>query len=118
MVAPFVSIRGLSKSYPGVVALLDVDIDIAAAEIVGLVGKNGAGKSTLIKVLAGAESADRGEIRVDDVLIPDRYDPSTAHRLGLAFMHQELGNVPDLTVAENVALGGHYPRRARARVSW
>jgi ribose transport system ATP-binding protein len=115
---PLVSIRGLSKSYPGVVALSNADIDVAAGEILGLVGKNGAGKSTLIKILAGAEHADSGEVRIDDVPVPDRYDPRTAHRLGLAFMHQELGNVSDLTVAENVALGARYPRRAGILVSW
>ncbi|MDW5596295.1 sugar ABC transporter ATP-binding protein [Conexibacter stalactiti] len=110
--APVVSARGLVKRYPGVVALDHADLDLHGGEVLGLVGKNGAGKSSLIKVLAGVSSADEGEVLIDGQPLPAGYAPHVAHKLGLAFVHQELGNFPSLTVAENVALGTRYPRRA------
>jgi ABC-type sugar transport system ATPase subunit len=109
--APIVEVRRVVKRFPGVVALAGVDLSIRGGEIVGLVGKNGAGKSSLIKVIAGAERPDEGELRIDGRLPPHGYAPHVAHRLGLAFVHQELGNFPMLSVAENVALGTSYPRR-------
>jgi ribose transport system ATP-binding protein len=108
--APIVEVRRVVKRFPGVVALAGVDVSIRGGEIVGLVGKNGAGKSSLIKVIAGAERPDEGELRIDGRLPPHGYAPHVAHRLGLAFVHQELGNFPMLSVAENVALGTSYPR--------
>jgi ribose transport system ATP-binding protein len=108
---PIVEVRRVVKRFPGVVALAGVDLSIHRGEIVGLVGKNGAGKSSLIKVIAGAERPDEGELRIDGRLPPHGYAPHVAHRLGLAFVHQELGNFPMLSVAENVALGTSYPRR-------
>ena len=62
--APFVSLRGLGKEYPGVLALVDVSFDIAPGSVHGLVGENGAGKSTLIKLIAGALRPSAGEIEV------------------------------------------------------
>jgi len=106
-----VEVRGASKRYAGVEALRDVDFHLAPAEIVGLVGKNGAGKSSLIKVIAGVETLDEGELLVGGAPVPGGYSPHAAHRLGLAFVHQELGNFPLLTVAENVAIGTPFPRR-------
>ena len=114
---PIVEVRGLVKQFPGVVALAEVDMKIRGGEIVGLVGKNGAGKSSLIKILAGVERPDRGEVRIDGHPLPSGYAPHVAHRLGLAFVHQELGNFPTLSVAENVALGTRYPRRLGVFVS-
>jgi ribose transport system ATP-binding protein len=111
MTPPLVSVRGLVKRYPGVVALDGADLDLHPGEVLGLIGKNGAGKSSLIKVLAGVQRADAGEVLIDGDPLPLGYAPHVAHRLGLAFVHQELGNFPDLTVAENVALGTRYPRR-------
>jgi ABC-type sugar transport system ATPase subunit len=108
---PTVSVREVTKRYPGVVALDRTSIDFRGGEVVGLVGKNGAGKSSLIKVLAGAERPDEGEVLIDGEPIPRGYDARHAHELGLAFVHQELSNFPGLTVAENVALGSRYPRR-------
>jgi ABC-type sugar transport system ATPase subunit len=112
-----VSVEGLYKRYPGVLAVNGASFDIPSGEIVGLVGKNGAGKSTVIKILAGAVSPDEGEIRVhgDLVTIPD---PRHAQALGLAFMHQELEQIPLMSVAENVMLGSRLPRRMGALVNW
>ena len=76
----------------------------------------GAGKSSLVKVLAGVERPDAGEVRIDGSPLPHGYGPHVAHRLGLAFVHQELGNFPTISVAENVALGTRYPRRLRERL--
>ena len=112
-----VEVRGAAKRYPGVHALRGVDFTLRAGEIVGLVGKNGAGKSSLIKVLAGVEHLDEGKLRIDGAPAPNGYGPHVAHRLGLAFVHQELGNFPLLTVAENVAIGTRFPRRLGAFVN-
>jgi ABC-type sugar transport system ATPase subunit len=114
---PLVSIQGLVKRYPGVVAVNDASFTIPAEQIVGLVGKNGAGKSTVIKILAGAVHPDAGEIRVDGEPV-DVHDPHRAQSLGFGFMHQELEQFPLMSVAENVTLGAKMPRRAGAFVNW
>ena len=103
--------RGLVKRYPGVVALDHADGVIVPGAVVGLLGKNGAGKSTLIKILAGVVQPDEGEIVIDGE--PVRLSgPLDATRRGLAFVHQELTDVPNLTVAENIELGLGYPKLA------
>ena len=113
MSAPVVEVRDLFKRYPGVVALNGASLTVASGEVLGLVGKNGAGKSSLIKVLAGVQRPDEGEVLIDGEPVGAGYAPHVAHRMGLAFVHQELGNVPALTVAENVALGTRFPRRGK-----
>ncbi len=116
--APFLTTHGLCKAYPGVVALRDVDFEVSAGEVIALVGKNGAGKSTLIKSLAGAVQPDSGEIRLDGEPVSFS-SPTAANAHGLAFVHQELADVPTLTVAENVLLGNGLPRRILGRfVDW
>jgi ABC-type sugar transport system ATPase subunit len=113
----FLEGRQLVKRYPGAVAVNGVDFGIGPGEAVGLVGKNGAGKSTLIKLLAGVVAPTAGEIWLDGRQIHLR-GPSDASHLGLAFVHQELALVPNLTVAENVMLGLGFPRRFGAFVDW
>ena len=108
--ATFVEARGLVKIYPGVVALGNVDLTLNRGESLGLVGKNGAGKSTLIKILAGVVQPDEGELIVDGKPV-HLHVPRDAAALGFAFVHQELADVPNLTVAENVQLGLGYPKR-------
>ena len=95
---------GISKRFPGVVALDGVGLDVAAGEIVGLVGENGAGKSTLMKVLTGVHRADAGAITIDGapVLL---HGPADAVRLGVAIIHQELELIDTLDAAANVFLG-------------
>jgi ABC-type sugar transport system ATPase subunit len=110
--APYVRIDRLVRQFPGVRALDGASLDVAEGEVVGLLGKNGAGKSSLIKILAGLDRADSGEVLVGGRPVPTGYDARAAHSLRLAFVHQELNNVPGMTVAENVTLGGRYPRRA------
>ena len=103
-------VRGLVKYYPGVVALDHADVDFPGGSILGLLGKNGAGKSTLIKILAGVVQPDAGEILVNGVHT-DIHNPHAATALGFGFVHQELADVLNLTVAENVGLGLGYPKR-------
>jgi len=97
-------VAGIAKRFPGVIALDRVDIDLRAGEVVALVGENGAGKSTLMKILAGLYRPDAGEVRLDGR--PVTIDsPSTAARLGIAVIHQELEVVDTLDVAANICLG-------------
>jgi len=103
---PLVELRGLTKRYGGVQALVDVDLIIDAGTVHALVGENGAGKSTLVKILTGIVGADEGEIRFDGEPVQIG-DPQTAHRLGIVAMYQEPTVFPDLTVAENVFAGRH-----------
>jgi ABC-type sugar transport system ATPase subunit len=118
MSEPFVRARGLTRRYEGVLALDGADLNIFPGEVIGLVGKNGAGKSTLIRILGGVEQPDSGDIRIASAALPTPYTPHAANLLGLAFMHQELANVPAMTVAENVALGSRFPRRLGGLVDW
>ena len=108
---PFIVIKGVVKRYPGVLALDHADGVVIPGTIVGLLGKNGAGKSTLIKILAGVVQPDEGEIIVDGESVR-LHGPLDATRRGFAFVHQELTDVPNLTVAENIELGLGYPKVA------
>jgi ribose transport system ATP-binding protein len=98
---PLLSVRGLSKTYPGVKALSDVSLDVMPGEVHAVIGENGAGKSTLMMVLAGVLKSDSGAIRIDGrpVRIPDA---AAARRLGIGTVFQELSLVPVLSVAENI----------------
>lgn len=118
--------RGVTKGFPGVLALDNVDFDVRAGEVTALLGENGAGKSTLIKLMAGFYTPDRGEITVDGVAL--QADPASAHRIGVATIHQDAHLVPAMSVAENIMLGrwpGRYgwvsrkaqKERARAAVA-
>jgi ribose transport system ATP-binding protein len=94
---------GVTKFFPGVVALDNVDFEARSAEVHALVGENGAGKSTLIKLMAGFYSPDEGEIRIGGRrLVPD---PAAAHAGGVATIHQESQLIPFMSVAENIVLG-------------
>ncbi len=96
--------RGIRRTFPGVVALDQVDFVCQAGEVHALCGENGAGKSTLMKVLGGVLPPDAGEIRIDGV--PVRFGhPASARRAGIAIIHQELSLLPERTVAANIFLG-------------
>jgi ribose transport system ATP-binding protein len=107
--------RNVRKTFPGVVALDDVSIDVQRGEILGLVGENGAGKSTLTKIIAGQYQQDAGELVWDGKVVSH---PSPAHavRLGIEMVPQELSLAPALSAAENMFIG-HYPARL-GRVRW
>ena len=104
MPVPLLQMSAISKRFPGVVALDRVDFDVAAGEIVALVGENGAGKSTLMKILAGIHRADSGEIRIDGAPVA-MHGPADAARLGIGVIHQERELIDTLDVAGNVFLG-------------
>jgi ABC-type sugar transport system ATPase subunit len=96
--APLLAMTGIVKSYPGVRALDGVDLEVAAGEVVALVGENGAGKSTLMK------APDGGRIRLAGRAVAWR-SPREARAAGIAVIHQELSLVPGLTASENIFLG-------------
>jgi ABC-type sugar transport system ATPase subunit len=102
--------RRVNKSFGGLRALRDVDLDIRRGEIMALVGDNGAGKSTLIKVLSGAMAPDAGEIRIDGRAVT-LASPNDATALGIETVHQSLGLVDELDVPQNVFLGRELMRR-------
>ncbi|MCA9975504.1 MAG: sugar ABC transporter ATP-binding protein, partial [Anaerolineales bacterium] len=104
-----VKMLGIAKSFPGVVALEDVDFSLRAGEIHALMGENGAGKSTLIKVLTGVEQPDTGTIELDGKLVQVR-SPQHSQELGISTVYQEVNLCTNLSVAENIMLG-HEPRR-------
>ena len=99
------SVQGVSKRFGGTQALDDVSLDLERGKVLALLGENGAGKSTLIKILAGVHAPDEGTILFRGV------KTSPAH-LPIAFIHQDLGLIDWMTVAENVCLSLGYPSRA------
>ena len=113
---PVIGGRNLTKRYPGVLALDNVDGAVRGGVILGLVGKNGAGKSTLLKIYAGAVQPDEGKVFVDGEEV-QLHTPHDATKRGLAFVHQELADVPNLSVAENIELGLGYPKHAGVLVN-
>ena len=94
---------GISKKFPGVQALNNVDFEVYQGEVIGLVGENGAGKSTLMKVLAGVYAFDSGAIRFRGEDYKPR-SPGDAQDKGITTIYQELALIPYLTVAENIFL--------------
>jgi galactofuranose transport system ATP-binding protein len=99
-----VAMQGISKSFPGVQALENVDFTLQRGEIHALVGENGAGKSTLIKAMTGVERPDKGTVRIEGREIVIR-SPLEAQQLGIATVYQEVNLCPNLTVAENILIG-------------
>jgi D-xylose transport system ATP-binding protein len=101
---PLLVARGVSKSFGPVAALVDVDFDVDAGEVVALVGDNGAGKSTLIKAIAGVQPADAGEIWIEGRRVPIN-SPADATRAGIATVYQDLALCDNLDVVGNLYLG-------------
>ena len=101
---PILTVRGVTKSFPGVRALKGVDLTIYPGEVHALVGENGAGKSTLMKILVGAQLPDGGEIALDGKPV-HFHTPHQARAAGIGIIYQELTIAPNLTVAGNVFLG-------------
>ncbi len=104
MAEPLLALAGISKSYPGILALDDVTLSLDRGEVLGLVGENGAGKSTLMKILGGVVTPTAGRIVVDGVP-HETMTVSGAARAGIAFVHQELNVLDNLDVAANIFLG-------------
>ena len=122
---PALQVTDLTKTFPGVQALVDVSFAAYAGEVHTLLGENGAGKSTLLKTVFGVQRPDSGEIRVDGTPVSFTR-PSEAMAVGIAMVHQELSLVPQLTAIQNLVLGREQTRggvidwreaRQRARAS-
>ena len=101
---PAIMMRGITKRFPGVVALDDVSLEVAAGELHAICGENGAGKSTLMKILSGVQRPDAGDLEVHGRPVRFR-GTREAEQAGIAIIHQELALVDDLPVAANVFLG-------------
>jgi ribose transport system ATP-binding protein len=98
------SMRGITKRFPGVLALSEVSLELCAGEVLALMGENGAGKSTLMKVLGGVLEPDEGEIIIGGARVA-LDSVRTAKRHGIALIHQELMLAPNLDIASNIFLG-------------
>jgi ribose transport system ATP-binding protein len=96
--------REITKSFPGVVALNNVDFNVCRGEIMGLLGENGAGKSTLVKIIGGIYKPDNGVIKFDGKRV-ELQNPHHSENLGVSIIHQEHNLFPNLTVADNIFLG-------------
>ena len=104
MPEPILELKGISKRFPGVIALSDVHLSVSPGEVVALIGENGAGKSTLMKILGGVYHADEGSIRVDGREVQIRH-VADAQKLGISLIHQELNNLDNLDIGGNIFLG-------------
>ncbi|MDP8245398.1 MAG: sugar ABC transporter ATP-binding protein [Candidatus Hinthialibacter antarcticus] len=101
---PFLQMNSICKRYPGVRALHNVSLNVRAGEAHALIGENGAGKSTLMKILAGAEHANSGEILIEgEPTVMDT--PLRAREAGVSIIYQEFNLIPHLNAAENIFLG-------------
>ncbi len=112
---PLLQMTGVSKSFPGVLALDGVSLSVDRGEIRALMGENGAGKSTLIKALTGVYAPDSGTIDLEDAPMMPR-SPVHAQELGVSTVYQEVNLLPNLSVAENVCLG--YEPRILGKILW
>ena len=108
---PLLEVLGVSKGFPGVQALDDVQFDLHAGEVHALVGENGAGKSTLMKILSGIYKRDTGIIKLNGAEV-EISDPHHAQLSGISIIHQEMNLMPHLTVAQNILIGRE-PRIAK-----
>ena len=113
---PALSLRGVTKTYPGVKALSDVSLDLMPGEVLGLVGGNGAGKSTLIGVACGSVIPDSGSIRLAGREVAG-FGSSRTREIGLSVVHQHPALMPELTVVENMLLGTPIAARPRFKDS-
>ncbi|MGW0466706.1 multiple monosaccharide ABC transporter ATP-binding protein [Streptomyces sp. NPDC003027] len=112
MTRPVLEMRGITKTFPGVTALSEVNLTVRAREIHALCGENGAGKSTLMKVLSGVHphGSYEGEIHFEGEPVAFK-DIRASERHGIVIIHQELALIPHLSIAENIFLGNEQARR-------
>jgi len=108
--------KGITKRFPGILALDNVEFELLRGEVHVLLGENGAGKSTLIKILSGAYTKDEGEIILDGRKI-EIHGPKHAMELGIGTIYQEFNLVPSFSVAENIFLGREFINSCRL-INW
>ncbi|HDK0462361.1 TPA: sugar ABC transporter ATP-binding protein [Escherichia coli] len=111
----FLQMKHITKRFPGVLALNDVQFTLRRGEVHALLGENGAGKSTLMKILSGVYQPDEGEIIFEDKLVSFS-DPLSAQNVGITIIHQEFNLFPELTVEENIFIGREFCKKNRWRL--
>ncbi|MEP6896457.1 MAG: ATP-binding cassette domain-containing protein, partial [Chloroflexota bacterium] len=110
------TMKDISKTFPGVNALENVDFSLKRGEIHALVGENGAGKSTLIKIMTGVEHPDSGAIELDGKPVQVR-SPQHSQELGISTVYQEVNLCTNISIAENIMLG-HEPHLIWGAIDW
>ncbi len=113
---PIFSLRDISKHFPGVKALDNVQLDLYPGQVTALVGENGAGKSTLVKVMTGIHQPTSGQLFLDQKEI-HLDTPDDARKFGITAIHQETVLFDELSVAENI-FAGHYLKNASGSLDW
>ncbi|HCT6384494.1 TPA: sugar ABC transporter ATP-binding protein [Escherichia coli] len=111
----FFQMKHITKRFPGVLALNDVQFTLRRGEVHALLGENGAGKSTLMKILSGVYQPDEGEIIFEDKPVSFS-DPLSAQNVGITIIHQEFNLFPELTVEENIFIGREFCKKNRWRL--
>ncbi|HFI6850700.1 sugar ABC transporter ATP-binding protein [Escherichia coli] len=111
----FLQMKHITKRFPGVLALNDVQFSLRRGEVHALLGENGAGKSTLMKILSGVYQPDEGEIIFEDKPVSFS-DPLSAQNVGITIIHQEFNLFPELTVEENIFIGREFYKKNRWRL--
>ncbi|EEZ4024673.1 sugar ABC transporter ATP-binding protein [Escherichia coli] len=111
----FLQMKHITKRFPGVLALNDVQFTLRQGEVHALLGENGAGKSTLMKILSGVYQPDEGEIIFEDKPVSFS-DPLSAQNVGITIIHQEFNLFPELTVEENIFIGREFCKKNRWRL--
>ncbi|MGR9775035.1 sugar ABC transporter ATP-binding protein [Escherichia coli] len=111
----FLQMKHITKRFPGVLALNDVQFSLRRGEVHTLLGENGAGKSTLMKILSGVYQPDEGEIIFEDKPVSFS-DPLSAQNVGITIIHQEFNLFPELTVEENIFIGREFCKKNRWRL--
>ncbi|ENB60893.1 heme ABC exporter, ATP-binding protein CcmA [Escherichia coli P0298942.6] len=111
----FLQMKHITKRFPGVLALNDVQFSLRRGEVHALLGENGAGKSTLMKILSGVYQPDEGEIIFEDKPVSFS-DPLSAQNVGITIIHQEFNLFPELTVEENIFIGREVCKKNRWRL--
>ena len=101
---PILEMRGITKRFPGVLALDHVDLTVYPGQVLALVGENGAGKSTLMKVLSGVHQMDEGEILMEGKSVKIE-NPLASQMMGISIIYQELSVLDNMNIAENIFLG-------------
>lgn len=110
-------LRQITKQFPGVTALKDVDFDLRAGEVHALVGENGAGKSTLVKIITGVLQPTQGKIIYEGDPV-SWHDPKESINRGIAAIYQDLAIFPDLNVAENIFMGHQPHNKTTRKINW
>ena len=114
---PLLSLKGITKVFPGVRALENVQLDLWPGKVTALIGENGAGKSTLVKVMTGIYQPEEGEILYKAIPIQLPH-PESAHRVGITAIHQETVLFDELSVTENIFVGQYLHKGLLKKLDW